>query len=117
MSSGIASSLTGRDAFPRLDDWRANGALFAYQALLARREADPEDNGLVERLGALDKRVWAVTLLRPEVFSFLANEPSRSTWDELETTLDAERRLVDAGGLALMANPGPRFTALLRVLG
>ncbi|MET7426377.1 HEXXH motif-containing putative peptide modification protein [Dactylosporangium sp. NPDC005555] len=117
ISSGKASSLIGSDAFPAVADWRANGALFAYQALLARRETDPDDNGLIDRIAGYEQREWERTLLRPEVFSFLAGEPTRSTWDELRDALDADRKLVGAGGVDLMTEPGPRFTALLRVLG
>ena len=113
----MASPLTGGDAFPRLADWRADGALFAHQAMLARRRLEPDDDGLLDVLGALGSQEWTSTLLRPEVFSFLASEPTRSTWGELATALKEGRGLTDAGGVAVMTTPSPRFTALLRVLG
>lgn len=112
-----ASPLFGGDAFPRLSDWRADGALFAYQALLARRVEDPDDGGLVDGIATLTKDRWISTLLRPEVFSFLSNEPARCTWAELASAIEGPRNLIDAGGLAVMSQPNERFTALLRSLG
>jgi len=112
-----AANLSGAVPFPRLNDWRGDGALFAYQNLLSRRLDDPEDLGIVDRIAGLGITEWQTTLLEPAVFSFLAHQPRRWSWAELQHSMDHGLDPVDAGGIAVASAPGPLFEELLRGLG
>lgn len=109
--------MVGTSPFPRLKDRRADGALFAYQALLSRRDRDPGDSGTVDRLKALPSEQWATTLLRPEVFAFLADEPGVWTWHELASAIERPASVITTGELRVAVSPGDTFLRLLRRLG
>jgi hypothetical protein len=113
----VPPTLDGRQPFPRLQDWLADGALFALQNLLARRLRDPEDAGLVASIAGLERPLWQASLLQPTVFAFISNQPRRWSWSEFREALDHGVGLVDAGGISLASTPGPMFEELLRGLG
>jgi hypothetical protein len=115
--SSPSLTLTGALPFPRLQDWRGDGALFAYQNLLARRESDPSDLGIVAQIAKLDRLSWERTLLQPTVFAFIANQPRPWSWPELQDGLSRGLGHVDAGGISLASRPGSMFKELLRGLG
>lgn len=108
--------LRGKEPFPSLDAWRADGALFFRENLGARAGADIAAARLLSSIDSLDRSHWAATLLKPECSSFLLREPADWTWEELEDALEERPCRLD-GPPEVLASPSARMLQTLRRSG
>lgn len=117
---GLDPRLTGIQPFPKLDDWRADGALYAYQSLKARLGDQDGGQPIMDWLDSLDRVLWIEVLLSPEMFAFIGNQPTRWNWAELQSALDRRARWRSDErdeGVAVSLDPGSRFLQILRESG